>query len=170
MTHIQLACIEYTRTVARKKREADLEARHKENQERDKRKLETYARSRAKGVHPGQQKRVNMSKQRSLQPRSTPLRRKGTIATQDPFAPPKKALRPDEREHKPITDPLTHPFEHKFFGRSLAVGNYTICDGLDNSVHRLEIVQNQMYVDNKPYRANVGDLERIKTLIRGAQI
>ena len=68
------------------------------------------------------------------------------------------------------TAPLSRPFEHIFYGRALSVGEYRIVEGLSNGQHRLEIVQNQMYVDNKVYRANTGDLERIKTLIREAGI
>ena len=68
------------------------------------------------------------------------------------------------------TAPLDTPFQHVFFGRMLTIGQWRVVDGLDDAKHRLEIVQDQMYVDNKPYPANTGDVERIKNLIREAKI
>jgi len=66
--------------------------------------------------------------------------------------------------------PLDKAFEHKFYGTQLTVGNFRVVSNLSKGMHRLEIVQNQLYVDNKPYPANFGDVERMKSLIREGRI
>ena len=66
----------------------------------------------------------------------------------------------------PPTPPIDRAFEHIFYGTQLTVGQFRVVSGLSKGMHRLEVIQNQLYVDNKLYPANVGDLERIKALAR----
>ena len=64
------------------------------------------------------------------------------------------------------TPPLEDVFKHKFFGSSLTIGDIRLFNGLSKQLHTLEIIGNSLYVDNIVQQVNVGDLERIKKLIR----
>jgi len=61
------------------------------------------------------------------------------------------------------------PFQHVFHGSELRVGDFQVVSGLNNGVHNLEIVQGSLYVDNKVYPANKGDLPRIRMMLRQIQ-
>lgn len=106
-------------------------------------------------------KRFDLDNEKTVYPAHT----KELIESDPPVAPAGEQGQPP----KPSA-PLDKPFEHKFYGTQLTVGNFRVVSNLSKGMHRLEIVQNQLYVDNKPYSANFGDVERMKSMIRGGRI
>jgi hypothetical protein len=68
-----------------------------------------------------------------------------------------------------VTEPLEQNFVHDFFGTQLIIGDIRVGKNLPKSLHRLEIIKNQVFIDNIPQEVNQGELEKIKSLIRNSR-